>query len=922
MLVRVSAPNSRSILTWLAIAAVYIVGAKLGLTMAFIAEQVTVVWPPTGLAFAVVAILGFRVWPGVFLGAFIANITSDEPAGTALGIAIGNTLEAVLAVWLLRRHTTFRNGLDRVRDVAGLVVAGAIIGPVVSSTIGVSSLCLGGVQSWELFRTLWWAWWLGDALGALITAPLLLTLFASAPFGGKRRRFEAAILLLGLLLASLTVFGGTWRAESLQSLEYTVFPFSIWAALRFGPVGTAVTTFLMSVTAIWGTSRGLGPFILRTPAENLVYLDIFMAVVSVTSLTLAAAISERREQHALLQAVTEGTVDAVFVKDTAGRYLMINSAGARFLGKPVEQILGRDDSHLFTADTSAKIMELDRYVMRTGATETKEETGTAAGITRTYLSTKGPYRDAEGKVIGIVGIARDVTEEHLVRNALRLSERRYRSLVLATSQVVWRTSTRGDVAEDLPTWTAFTGQSSQDAMGRGWTRMLHPDDVAGVTELWENSLRKGKPYEAEFRVRSTDGTYRHVQGRAVPVMESDGKIREWVGTLTDITDKKHIEEERLQLYELANENNRLKDEFLAMLAHELRNPLAPIRNALAVLRFKPDDAAEKRAREIIDRQVVHLTRLVDDLLDVSRLTRGNIELRTQPIDLRDVARSAIDAVQPAIEARRHRLSVALCEQPVQVEGDATRLEQVCINLLQNAAKYTDVGGSIRLEVRQAQNQAILSVKDSGIGIPANLLPRVFDLFTQADRSLARSEGGLGIGLTIVHKLILMHRGSVEAISAGPGTGTEFVVKLPAVVAPTSGVRVDSVLTKSGRPLRVMVVDDNFDAAEILSVMLSILGHTVRSFHSGPEALAALHEFLPEVVLLDIGLPGMNGYDVAQHIRSYDRERKIQLIAVTGYGQRADQQRAFEAGFDHHLTKPVTPEVLTKLLGAQAARFES
>ena len=364
--------------------------------------------------------------------------------------------------------------------------------------------------------------------------------------------------------------------------------------------------------------------------------------------------------------------------------------------------------------------------------------------------------------------------------------------------------------------------------------------------------------------------------------------------------------------------DRRKDEFLAMLAHELRNPLAPIRNAVQVLKLVgPEDTRQTWAREVIERQTQHLMRLVDDLLDVSRITRGKVTLAREPLDLATIVHRAVEASRPLIDSRHHQLTLALPSEPVRLEGDLTRLVQVVGNLLNNAAKYTDEGGHIRIEAAQQGGEAVIRVQDNGMGLPSDLLPHIFDLFIQADRSLDRSQGGLGIGLTLVRQLVEMHGGHVEARSDGPGHGSEFIVRLPAAASTAAAARAGAEVGESASPapraLKILVVEDNVDSAEMMSYLLKLGGHEVRTVHDGPAALEVALTFEPQAVLCDIGLPGMNGYEVAARLREQPELRKTPLIALTGYGQEEARRRAKEAGFDYHLVKPVEPAALDALL---------
>ncbi|HEX7183239.1 MAG TPA: ATP-binding protein [Thermoanaerobaculia bacterium] len=380
-----------------------------------------------------------------------------------------------------------------------------------------------------------------------------------------------------------------------------------------------------------------------------------------------------------------------------------------------------------------------------------------------------------------------------------------------------------------------------------------------------------------------------------------------------LVQRKGLEDELQKRVEQLAEADRRKDEFLATLAHELRNPLAPLRNALQIIR---KGGMNERVQGMMERQVHHMVHLVDDLLEVSRITRGKIELRRERVELSTIVQNAIETSHPLIEASRHELSVTLPPEPLMLDADPVRLAQVVANLLNNAAKYTDPGGRIWLTAGREGGEAVIRVLDSGIGIPPEMMPRIFEMFAQADRSLGRSQGGLGIGLTLVRNLVQMHGGSLQAASAGPGQGSEFTVRLPLAsedrLLREGGLEADS---KASGPAarRILVVDDNEDAADSLGMLLEMLGNDVQVAHDGPSALAAMGARPPEIVLLDIGMPGMDGYEVAHWIRAQPELRGAVLIALTGWGQEEDRRRSREAGFDHHLTKPVDLKVLQTLL---------
>ncbi|HEY2931425.1 MAG TPA: response regulator [Acidobacteriota bacterium] len=434
----------------------------------------------------------------------------------------------------------------------------------------------------------------------------------------------------------------------------------------------------------------------------------------------------------------------------------------------------------------------------------------------------------------------------------------------------------------------------------------------GEYDLAVEALRGGandyipKPIDREYFVISLK--------RAIHMRQLSRKIEEQQAALEHHASnlEQTVQERTRELQEA----NKAKDEFLAMLAHELRNPLAPISNAMEVLRLRRDlDPSLQRVRDIVQRQAAHMSRLVDDLLDISGITRGKVDLRREIVDLDTIVGYAVEAANPLIRSRNHALEVSRAKTPVYVDADPTRLEQVIGNLLSNAAKYTDPGGGIWLNLDSRDGNAIIEVRDTGVGISAEMLPKVFDLFTQANQSLARSRGGLGIGLTLVRHLVEMHGGSVEVSSGGKGLGSLFVVKLPLAQAKAqrlhSSLR-DQRVDLPQEPRRVLIIEDNHDSRETLRQLLELWGHQVEVAEDGARGLEKLLESRPEVALVDIGIPGLDGYQVAQLVRS-KLGRGNFLIALTGYGQPSDRQRALEAGFDAYLVKPVDVRKLSLLL---------
>ncbi len=524
-------------------------------------------------------------------------------------------------------------------------------------------------------------------------------------------------------------------------------------------------------------------------------------------------------------------------------------------------------------------------------------------------------RDAAGDLLGASGILLDVSERRRAEEALRESERRYRTLAEALPNLVWTDLPDGQCDYLSSQWGRYTGIPERELLGLNWLSVLHPDDRDRTLACWRAAVEDRGVYDLEYRIRRADGMYRWFKTRGVPVRDAEGRIVYWFGTCTDIHDQKEAEASLREL-------DRRKDEFLATLAHELRNPLAPIGNAVEIL--KRDDASAEElapARTMLERQMRHMVRLVDDLLDMARITQGKIELRKQRIELAAAVRDAVETSRPALDAAGHTLTIDLPPEPVYLNVDPTRLAQVIANLLNNSARYTPPGGHVGLSAACAGGEVVLRVRDDGVGIPAEALPHVFELFTQAHRGSERAQGGLGIGLTLVKTLVDQHGGSVEAHSAGPGRGSEFVVRLPAAVGPGAGLGrpADNGRVGAGHGRRVLVVDDNRDAADSLALLLRLLGDEVRTAHDGPGALAAATAFAPEVVLLDLGLPGLDGYEVARRLRQQPQFARALVVAISGWGQDEDRRQSCAAGFDAHLVKPVDLDVLQRLLAEAAGQ---
>lgn len=508
---------------------------------------------------------------------------------------------------------------------------------------------------------------------------------------------------------------------------------------------------------------------------------------------------------------------------------------------------------------------------------------------------------------------RDLERRVAVRTAeLSESEARFRALAEDMPHLVWETDPSGRGTFQNAKWRSYTGLARLHR--EDWAAVVHPEDAAAMMAVWDESLNTGAECDTYCRCRrASDGSYRWFRIKAAPVLNSAGRIIRWVGTCTDVHEQRKAEEDLVKA-------DKRKDEFLAMLGHELRNPLAAIRHAVSINADVQEDVATREwAGGVISRQAAQLSRMVDDLLDVERINRGRVELRLEALDLEPVLRRASEAVRPILDQKGHSFTIDV-ETGLPVRGDAARLEQIFANLLGNAVKYTPENGLISLAARREGSQAVVSVTDNGVGISPDLLPYVFDLFTQGETSLDRAQGGLGIGLTVVRSLTELHGGQVTADSNPSVAGSTFTVRLPLLLDVPQGAAPGSAEPAREdlqRSLRVLIVDDHVDAAETLALLLTRRNCEVRVTHDGPDGIIAAREFVPEVLLLDLGLPGLDGYEVASTLRADPRLRTALFIAISGYAQDSDRSRSIAAGFDHHCAKPVDFSSLVALIRSKA-----
>jgi PAS domain S-box-containing protein len=611
-----------------------------------------------------------------------------------------------------------------------------------------------------------------------------------------------------------------------------------------------------------------------------------------------------REASERTSGILESITDAFYALDRDWRYTYVNRRAEQYYQRSKETLLGRKIWEVFP-----QLLEADSYQQYHKALEEDVPVHyeMLSPVTGRWIEVHA-YPSPEGLSV----FFNDVGERKLTQDALRESRERFEAFMEHSPARAWIKDEEGRYV--------FVNRMLERAYGRQLEEWLGRTDFdlfpAGVAEAFRANDRAVLDADkaSQFVERAGEGGVEHfVLSVRFPVRSPEG--RRYIGGMgIDITEQAHAEQ-------ALREADRRKDEFLATLAHELRNPLNPIRSAVAIMRRAgPGEAAFQWSRDVVDRQVKQMARLLDDLLDVSRITLNRLELRVQIVELAGLIQHAVETARPQIDLGQHHLLVTIPPEPIRLQADPVRLAQVFSNLLNNAAKYTDQGGRIWLDVTVQPDQVEVSVEDDGMGIEPEHLPRIFDMFSQTKPALSRSQGGLGIGLSLVKALVSMHGGEVEAHSEGPGQGSRFTVRLPLLTkAQAEELQQTNQAGNVPRRLsrRILVVDDNRDSADSCAILLRLQGHAVRTAYDGVSALQVAGSFRPEIVFLDIGLPQVNGYDVARRIRIEPWSRDTVLVAMTGWGQEDDKSRAIESGFDRHLTKPVSADVFDEIL----AEFE-
>ncbi|HEX7331022.1 MAG TPA: PAS domain S-box protein [Pyrinomonadaceae bacterium] len=648
----------------------------------------------------------------------------------------------------------------------------------------------------------------------------------------------------------------------------------------------------------------------------------------------AARIAHARahQRHEVFRVTLRSIGDAVITTDNEARITYINGIAESLTGWSQEDALGQPLERVFRIVNEATRQPVDNPALRA------LREGVVVGLANHTILIKkdgtdcpiddsaAPIRNEHGHVSGCVLIFRDVTAQRLIErektNQL-LTAQMLASIVETSNDPIISKSLDGIIQSWNAAAEQLFGYTAEEAIGRHISFVIPPERLAEEEQIIAN-LRIGKRiehYETE-RVRS-NGERVTVSLTISPIKDDAGNVIGASKIVRDITERKRLEDDLRRLAADLSATDRRKNEFLATLAHELRNPLAPMSNMLEVLkRANGDTEIVKRAHDTIERQLAQMVRLVDDLLDLNRITHDRLELRRSEVELSSVIQQAVEVARPLIDAAGHKLTVDLPREPIYLNADRARLAQVFGNLLNNSSKYTRSEGTISLSAKRMDGQVLVTVKDNGAGIPQDKLDSIFDMFMQVDRTSEQSQAGLGIGLTLVKRLTEMHGGSIEARSAGEGQGSEFIVRLPVLNKSTAVSSLEPASQQSTAKRRILIVDDNRDSADSLSMLLEITGNKIYIAHDGVEALEAVEKHRPEVILLDIGLPRMDGHEVCRRIREKPWGRDIMIIALTGWGQEDDRRKSEEAGFNGHLVKPVDYDKLLELLSSLTTRSAS
>jgi PAS domain S-box-containing protein len=970
----------RRVLLGVLFVAVYVAVGKLGLSLASVNPSATAVWPPAGLALAACLIAGPRAWPVVLVAAFLVNVTTAGSVLTSLAIAAGNTVEAVLGAALVSALAGGRHAFERVRGIFTFTATAALLSTAVSATIGVTTLALAGYARWADFGAVWLTWWLGDASGDLLVAPLVL-LWSVTPIGGWRAIRAAEAVLATALVALVTL--GVFAAPGLSHypLPFLALLPLVWVALRFGIREVATGIALLSAIATWATVTGRGPFVTPDGDESLLLLQAFIATTALTMLPMAALIGERRrvaeEREALRQvaererarlatahdagrrlvAIVEGSDDAIVGKTLDGVITSWNGAATQLFGWTSHEAVGRPTTLIIPPERWQEEADVLVRLRRGERVEHFETVRVARSGRMIPVSlTISPVADDRGVIVGASTVARDISDrrrrEEITRFVDNAGELLASSLdYAATLRMLARLAvpTMADMcAVDMIVADGSIerlGVAHVDPQKEALAQQLiarHPlrrDTRFGIPEVLRTGRAALHPEipawldERSARSEEDRETLRTLALRSLMIVPIIARGRT-LGAMTfiaaesgrrygvddlliaqDLARRAATAVDNARLYTEAQQASRAKDEFLAMVSHELRTPLTSILGWARMLAGSTLDPGKMRqAVASIDRNARLQAQIINDLLDVSRIVAGKIELDLQQVDLVPIIDEALETPTRVAAGKGVRIEWRLDPAGGAILGDPLRLQQIVGNLVENAVKFTPQGGRVEVTLRAEGRSAELRIADTGVGIEPEVLPHVFERFRQADSRTTRRHGGLGLGLAIVRKLVELHGGTVAATSPGPGQGATFTVHLPLAEPATGRSRAwdtgDLGAVIRATPLdgtRVLLVEDDEDARNLLAVVLTEAGARVWATAAVDEALALGRDQLFDAVVADISMPGRDGYEfIGAFYNMTPRHERVPVIAVTALASREDRRRILGAGFHAHVVKPIDP----------------
>jgi PAS domain S-box-containing protein len=741
--------------------------------------------------------------------------------------------------------------------------------------------------------------------------------------------------LSGYLVAILAVIAGVGLRGVLDPWLGEYLPF----ATLYGTVAVAVW-WGGAAPAVWAAALGYlaADYLFVEPSGGLVGHSVShliglaayftsSGIIIYLGSAMRAAQAQAQERLGHLSATITSIGDAVIATDAEGRVEWLNPAAQALTGWPQAEAKGLPLPEVFRVVNDVTRLPVENPAARAVREGRVVALGshtlliTRQGVERPIDDSTAPIRDASGNATGCILVFRDVSDRRRSEAERHLNARLFASIVESSEDAILSKSPDGVIKSWNPAAETLFGHTAKVAVGRH-IRLIVPQDRYHEEDRIMARLRNGE------RIRSVETVRVHKDGRLLevgltisPLSDAAGVVVGASSIARDIGPQKDAERRIYALMGQLEENDRRKDAFLATLGHELRGPLASIRSGLEILKRAPDASPmREQARAAMERQISQVERLVDDLLDLSRITHNRLELRRRRVELGPAIDQAVEACRPILAHFGHALRVEPSADPLPVYADPARLTQVVTNLLTNACKYTEPPGVIRLTTRREGGDAVVSVADNGIGIDSSMLPRIFEPFEQSDQAAGRSQGGLGIGLALVQQIVQLHQGTVLAISEGPNRGSEFVVRLPLMTERATGAAEPEVRPVGTRQrLRILVVDDNRDSADSLATLLGLMGNETRVAYDGPGAVAATDEFQPHIVLLDLGMPEIDGFETCRRLRRLESGKQAIVVALTGWGQPHDRGASREAGFDHHLVKPVDPAALGKVLAELTAR---